>query len=199
MSDEINIWSRSNKATVSTFLVCLISNLTSHLSAMWQHTQVEEWMESINLPMNPARVPVINLWEYHNSLKRWTMRWFLSLVQTNLCRLAEIQCCQNSSNLRALDCNSKLHDLCGIPKIFMLYFTDQYGLYKTCSGLLSGWFPWQSFRWVTITILFYFVNPNHHFNIFQGALLGKKSALLETGTFTSSNEATLLPGKRYRP
>ena len=43
------------------------------------------------------------------------------------------------------------------------------------------------------------VNPNHS-KILQGALfLGEKLALLETGTFTSSNGAKLLPGKKYRP
>ena len=35
--------------------------------------------------------------------------------------------------------------------------------------------------------------------ILQGALFEKNSALLETGTFTSSNVAKLLPGKKYRP
>ena len=44
-------------------------------------------------------------------------------------------------------------------------------------------------------------DPNHPkaIKILQGALFGKDSALLETGTFTSSNGAKLLPGKKYRP
>ena len=34
--------------------------------------------------------------------------------------------------------------------------------------------------------------------IFQAALFWTNSAVLETGTFTSSNAAKLLPGKKYR-
>ena len=45
-----------------------------------------------------------------------------------------------------------------------------------------------------------FLNPNHpkSIKILQGALLWKHSALLETGTFTSSNGAKLLPGKEVQ-
>ena len=42
------------------------------------------------------------------------------------------------------------------------------------------------------------LNPNHP-KILQRALFWKNSALLETDTFTSSNAAKLLPGKKYRP
>ena len=45
------------------------------------------------------------------------------------------------------------------------------------------------------------INPNHpkSSEIFQGALFWRNTALLETGTFTSSNGVKLLPGKKYRP
>ena len=45
------------------------------------------------------------------------------------------------------------------------------------------------------------IQPNHpkSSKILQGALFWEKTALLETGTFTSSNGAKLLPGKKYRP
>ena len=33
----------------------------------------------------------------------------------------------------------------------------------------------------------------------KGTFFEKKSALLETGTFTSSNGAKLRPGKKYKP
>ena len=45
------------------------------------------------------------------------------------------------------------------------------------------------------------MNPNHpkSIKILQGALFWKNSALLETGTFTSSsNGAKLLPGKEVQ-
>ena len=43
------------------------------------------------------------------------------------------------------------------------------------------------------------INPTHPKSSKRHFLLGKKSALLETGNFTSSKGAKLLPGKKYRP
>ena len=48
---------------------------------------------------------------------------------------------------------------------------------------------------LTITTHF---NPNHP-QILQGVVFWENSALLETGTFTSSDGAKLLSGKKYRP
>ena len=54
---------------------------------------------------------------------------------------------------------------------------------------------------VVVTLLLSYVYPNHPTSckILQGALFGENSTLLETGTFTSSNGAKLLPCKKYRP
>ena len=54
---------------------------------------------------------------------------------------------------------------------------------------------------VTWNKLILIINPNHpkSSKILKGHFFGKqKSALLETGTFTSSNGAKLLPGKKYQ-
>ena len=62
--------------------------------------------------------------------------------------------------------------------------------------------------WLVLIYLFYMIpfmltltppNPQKSSKILHGALFWKMFALLETGTFTSSNGAKLLPGKKYRP
>ena len=56
-------------------------------------------------------------------------------------------------------------------------------------------------KYSTTTIELEYSYPNHpkSCKILQGAPLWKNSVLLETGIFTSSNGAKLLPGKKYRP
>ena len=44
----------------------------------------------------------------------------------------------------------------------------------------------------------YIFNPNHQRSS-KGHFLGEKPALLESGTFASSNGEKLLPGMKYRP
>ena len=71
----------------------------------------------------------------------------------------------------------------------------------------SGNAPWAPVWWIhalyesilLLSLLLLILTTQNPSNATKGHFFGKNSVLLETGTFTCSNGANLLPGKKYRP